>query len=318
MDFIQFFYNVLVMAVYIFNCVCFFVLYKRQHDKCQMWIAAMFLLFCFDNLNLYMIEFLPNYGEYYKTVFVFAKYLESIVNSLIVFSYFMIFQSYQKWRPKAGMLAFWALVTAARVVVSEAPFDNEYKQALNLFTFVVDIWVFAYAVYVTKRQSKGIIPKAEERFGVPYMSFPFIVSCLVLYCGLKIEKTAFMYGAGTLIEGRFLFVELFGGFVSVLATYYIIAKVFPGSNEQRPLAESQLMPINEEIVDKFFTAYSLSKREKEVGALILNGLSNGEISEKLYISEGTVKMHVHKILLKMDIDSRAKLNSKLNEYIAKK
>lgn len=315
--FIQFIYNVLIMALYISNCVCFFVLYKKQRDKCLLWIAVMFLLFCIDSFNIYMIEFLPNYLEFYKTELLFAKYIESIVNGLIVFSYYMIFQSYQKFKPKSGMLFFWVLVTALRTIVSETPFDYEYKQTLNLFIFVVDIWVFAYAVTVANRQRKGVIPKPEKRYGVPVFSYSFFVICLVLYCGVKIEKTLYMYGAGTLIEGRFLFIEIFGAFVSIIAMYYIITEILPGSNVLQPQAMSKLIANKGETVSEFFTTYSLSKREKEVAALILNGLSNAEISKKLYISEGTVKMHVHKILLKLDIDSRTKLNFKLNEYIEK-
>ena len=317
MDFIQFIYNVLIMALYISNCVCFFVLYKKLRDKSQLWIALMFLLFCLDNFNLYMIEFLPKYLEFYKAELFFIKHLESIVNGLIVFSYYMILQSYQKFKTKLEVLFFWGLVTAVRITISETPFDFEYKQALNLFTFVVDIWVFAYAVTVANRQRKGIIPKPEKRFGVPVFSFPFFVISLVLYCGVKIEKTVYMYGAGTLIEGRFLFIEIFGAFVSILAMYFMITKILPGTYRIQPQSAPKLIANTGETVDEFFTVYGISKREKEVGALILNGLSNAEISKKLYISEGTVKMHVHKILLKLDINSRAKLNSKLNEHIEK-
>ena len=37
---------------------------------------------------------------------------------------------------------------------------------------------------------------------------------------------------------------------------------------------------------------------------IATGLSNKEISEKLYISEGTVKVHVKSLLKKLDAKSR--------------
>jgi DNA-binding NarL/FixJ family response regulator len=49
---------------------------------------------------------------------------------------------------------------------------------------------------------------------------------------------------------------------------------------------------------------SLTKREYEVLSLIADGLSNKEISEKLYISEKTVKNHVSSILRKLDVSDR--------------
>lgn len=49
---------------------------------------------------------------------------------------------------------------------------------------------------------------------------------------------------------------------------------------------------------------SLTKREYEVLSLIAEGLSNKEISERLYISEKTVKNHVSSILRKLDVSDR--------------
>lgn len=49
---------------------------------------------------------------------------------------------------------------------------------------------------------------------------------------------------------------------------------------------------------------SLTKREYEVLCLIAEGLSNKEISDKLIISEKTVKNHVSSILRKLEISDR--------------
>ncbi len=319
MDYFLFFYNIITMAVYIFNCVCFFILYNRYKDKCQLWIALMFLLFTIDNLNLYMLEFLPDFGEFYQTVFMVASHLQGILNGLIVFSYYMVFQSYLQRKISREMRIFWVVAIALRVVVSDIPFDAEYKQALNIVTFVVDIWVFANAVYITVKQRKGELPMPKERFGVPRFSLPFLIICLVLYSGAKLEITAFMYGAGSILGLRFLFIEVFAAMVSVCSVYFIVSKVFSRFNSpQSQRGGGMVLQRKEELLDEFFDACGLSKREKEVGSLMLNGLSNGEIGEKLFISEGTVKMHVHKILLKTGIDSRVKLGSKLEEFYASK
>ena len=49
---------------------------------------------------------------------------------------------------------------------------------------------------------------------------------------------------------------------------------------------------------------SLTRRENEIMQEIAKGLSNKEISEKLYISEGTVKVHVKSLLKKLEAKSR--------------
>ncbi|GAA1004946.1 response regulator transcription factor [Acrocarpospora pleiomorpha] len=52
------------------------------------------------------------------------------------------------------------------------------------------------------------------------------------------------------------------------------------------------------------TGTSLSKRETEVMDLIATGHSNGEIAQRLFLSEKTVKNHVNRIYSKLGVDSR--------------
>jgi two-component system, NarL family, nitrate/nitrite response regulator NarL len=48
----------------------------------------------------------------------------------------------------------------------------------------------------------------------------------------------------------------------------------------------------------------LSAREHQVYALVGRGLCNKEIARELGISDGTVKLHVHKILAKLGVHNR--------------
>jgi len=49
---------------------------------------------------------------------------------------------------------------------------------------------------------------------------------------------------------------------------------------------------------------TLSPKEIEVLGYVVDGLSNAEISKKLYISIGTVKTHINTLFRKLDVETR--------------
>jgi DNA-binding NarL/FixJ family response regulator len=51
----------------------------------------------------------------------------------------------------------------------------------------------------------------------------------------------------------------------------------------------------------------LTKREIEVARMVAGGLSNKEIAVRLSVTEGTVKVHVHSIYVKLEVRDRRAL-----------
>ena len=60
----------------------------------------------------------------------------------------------------------------------------------------------------------------------------------------------------------------------------------------------------------------LTRRELEVLGLMATGMKNREISASLSITQGTVKIHVHNILSKLDVNSRtAAITKAVTEHL---
>jgi DNA-binding NarL/FixJ family response regulator len=51
----------------------------------------------------------------------------------------------------------------------------------------------------------------------------------------------------------------------------------------------------------------LTQREREVMSLVAGGLSNDDIARKLYMSPATVRTHVSRAMIKLDMRDRAQL-----------
>ena len=75
------------------------------------------------------------------------------------------------------------------------------------------------------------------------------------------------------------------------------------------LAENAALPAKtgQELLAEFGARYGLSAREKDVLALLMEGRSNAEIAAELFVSESTVKFHVHNLLKKTECRSRNEL-----------
>ncbi len=66
-------------------------------------------------------------------------------------------------------------------------------------------------------------------------------------------------------------------------------------------------PVNDLSFEEFCRKYEVSPRETDIVREICNGLSNKEISDKLFISLQTVKDHTHRIYIKTNVRSRVQL-----------
>jgi DNA-binding CsgD family transcriptional regulator len=90
-------------------------------------------------------------------------------------------------------------------------------------------------------------------------------------------------------------------FLPIYLTYGTVFTVFTSITE------------NDFSFEDFCKKFEVSPRETDIVREICNGLSNKEISEKLFISLQTVKDHTHRIYIKINVKSRVQLIYMLKE-----
>ena len=88
----------------------------------------------------------------------------------------------------------------------------------------------------------------------------------------------------------------------------LFSKVTPGEDDA-PLAFDNIVEYASDIVtnEEFYKQYNISPREQEVLLLLLQGKSNNEIGETLYVSRNTIKTHIRNIYTKLGVNNRYEL-----------
>lgn len=101
--------------------------------------------------------------------------------------------------------------------------------------------------------------------------------------------------------------------IGILMFIYVVVTTYVGVE--------QIKEVGEQIDDSLNilgVKYNLTNREIDIIKEIYEGHGNLEIANRLVISEGTVKFHVHNILTKMNLNSRVAIISEIQRNINNK
>lgn len=129
-----------------------------------------------------------------------------------------------------------------------------------------------------------------------YVAVFFSIICLQTYALTDIKMRMFvnLATAGIAVVGGLLF-------------WMLIRAEKPALSQEASVEKERI--VTKEDYLSIVTAYDLTKRELEIGFLILSGYSNQRIAEELFISETTVKKHVTHIYEKTGTQSRKEFKS---------
>ncbi len=85
-----------------------------------------------------------------------------------------------------------------------------------------------------------------------------------------------------------------------------------------PFTKQNINLKSENKFEEYCVQFDVSQREKDILKLIIDGKSNKEISNMLFISYSTVKNHAYNLFQKLNISSRFELISHFNSFLRNK
>lgn len=296
-----FIYNLILTAFFIIALTGFYILYMKSRKRVFLFLFILYIVMVIDNSIIYISEFSYSFESLYETSFLLYIVVDLIYLGIILTFRFIIAELFSD-----------KLTVIEKLIFIASPIG---LMILNLFapTQVGDIIIyvpfFAALAYLSVRIYKDI--KNTDTFNKAtskkYMAFLFI-SIILSMIGL-VETTVYLKSLNSILpEYRILSFDVIKLLICIVGVRYLYTSFENLFNK---------IPDDKNVDAKlivFCAKYSLTGRQREIIKLIIDGYSNKEISNKLNITEGTVKTHVHNIFQKTEITSRNQILKKIMEY----
>ncbi len=131
---------------------------------------------------------------------------------------------------------------------------------------------------------------------------------------LLIVETSFIY----IYSGENIFLKnahVFIWFIIALISIFTVLRT-----AKNPVADAEIyyLKTEEDALTELKTEYQLTDRETDIYRMILQGKTNKDIGEELFIGEATVKTHIHNLLKKLSASNRVDAILLVKEKIQEK
>lgn len=308
MENLLFSFNIFITTIFTIIATGFYLLYKKHTKKKFIHTSLLFLLLVIENSIVYLSEFSRTFETLYETsdllyVFIYAIMLGIIILSRLITS--DIFNDNFSKKEKITCLVYPIIIVVLYNTIT-----------FSIFEFIVYASFYLGLIYVILRAYKCRKSFIEKYSSLYYKTLiAFTVSTVILCTFGVVESLLYSLSYAEIVESTssalsfdyrniaFDVLKLICCFIGIVYLKFSFDTIFNAS----PVVEKA----PEEKLSDSYIKYSLTNRQQEIVQLIVKGCSNKEISEQLFITEGTVKTHIYNIFKKFEVSSRTQLLNKV-------
>jgi DNA-binding CsgD family transcriptional regulator len=276
--------------------------YKSGFSSTLMYFQAFIFTFGFYGIwgQLVIKTFLTDYISQ-ELVSRFSNILLVLGLPFLVFAWFMLIKFSQEISGKKSTNWFiFSFLFVNFILILGVGYASSTRTDINTMSLLRYYFIILNSLYslvasiliLTPGRTRPVLLKQENRKASFLITVFMVLQVIALYF-YKSEPVA----------GMIFILMFFAGntFLPLFLSYGI----------KNTLASD--VPVKDISFDDFCKRFEVSPRETDIIRGICNGLSNKEISDKLFISIQTVKDHTHRIYNKTNVRSRAQLMNIVKE-----
>lgn len=327
MDMIIFIYNIILLVLFTIVVSYSIKIYLSKKEKLHLYISILFLFYIFDNVVIYMTEFLTNFSSAYDLSFLIAPTFKTLIFIVTGLCLILIQENVLKLKVKALDLGIYVILASAILIVPFL-FKNNlmvwlYYLPYQLFTFYLSCIGILYLNKNTHLIDNKFVQKYKTLlFLTAVFSVLIIIEDSIVIFNydtysdvlVKINNRNICEDILSIIYAMFS-INYYSNLMTITLNTYNKAQNSTDILVENNYNEAKKESISSKSLNSIFSEkYYLTPREIEILNLLLQDKTNKDISEELMISLGTVKTHVHNIYQKVDVTKRFMLIKIYKEF----
>lgn len=299
-----FIYNILLIILYSITMAFAINFYLKEKNKIFLLISLYLAFFIFDNIIIYMTEFINTFAQSYDQAFMSAPAVKTIIFMGNAFFSAAIIAELRNEKLKPF---HYALLIALAVWMISIPLLPNSAFKVWLYYLGNQVFLFYLGFYCWFGAKKEL-PALNKGYLKKLSIISFLFSILIVIEDSFVIFNVDQYSSlTTKIYNRSISEDIFSIVVCLLMIHFFLKD----RQVQEETPEEQEEAI---MIKRFCHAHQFTQRESEVFELLLFHCTNQEIADRLFLSLGTVKTHVHNIFIKLDIKKRTQIFPLFEEY----
>ncbi len=277
------------------------ILLIKYRDKTVLYYTAFLLIFSIRMfLSSLLFSIRLDQSFYYGTVLIFYVLTKDICRLLLFFIPIMLMHLLSVRFEKTGKIVISALTLLSAAALS-VPYFFAGKIAGGALLFSIMDWVTPGALIITGLLMPFLTVLYRRKISNNVFVKSLVPVVLIFFYGFILFDWISGRSSGGFLSRsniKEIIFQLSGYFLINFFFLFLTVRFFLRYSRKEAIAEPDSV---------FFSKFNITEREQEILLLILQGLNSREIADKLFISQKTVKNHIHHIYGKTGINSRLEL-----------